>query len=95
MLCQRFWDYVRGVSDDLPEGCSQKGMDLYRHLTYLGAHQQLSLNFHDIFKQLGDENWEKLMRDFIANSRWSSHFYADLKHDFLRYLNQHQSQHNS
>ena len=89
MLCQGFWDYVRGLSNDVPAGFSQNGMDLYRHLTYLGAHQQLSLNFPEVYQQLGQDNWEKLMRDFIANSRWDSHFYADLKQDFLRYLQQH------
>ena len=41
LLTSAFYDYVRGLSDEVPAGYSENGMRLYRHLVYLGADQML------------------------------------------------------
>jgi hypothetical protein len=81
-----FFEYVRGSSDVVPEGHTKAGMDLYRHLTYLGAHQMLEDCFPQIREALSDEDWAELMRDFIKTTRWTSNFYGDLENDFTNYL---------
>lgn len=81
-----FHDYVRGHTDVVPEGYGEAGMRLYRHLVYLGAHQMLEAQFPEVRDALGEEDWRALLQAFIRDSRWDSHFYGDMKDDFLAFL---------
>lgn len=83
-----FHDYVRGCSDVIPEGYAEPGMRLYRHLVYLGAAQLLEAHFPAVKESLGDETWGKLIRTFIRDTRWQSHYYGDLKDEFIIFLQQ-------
>ena len=81
-----FHDYVRGRNDEVPEGYSEPGMRLYRHLVYLGASQLLEAHFPDVQAALGEAGWRHLLQTFIRESRWDSHYYGDLKDEFLSFL---------
>ena len=81
-----FHDYVRGRSDALPAGFGEAGMRLYRHLVYLGVHQLLEVNFPDVREALGEDAWRALLQAFIRESRWDSHFYGDMKDEFVAFL---------
>lgn len=81
-----FQDYVRGRSDALPAGYGEAGMRLYRHLVYLGVHQLLEVNFPDVREALGEDAWRALLQAFIRESRWDSHFYGDMKDEFVAFL---------
>lgn len=81
-----FFDYVRGVTDTLPEGYGEAGMRLYRHLVYLGVSQQLEAHFPAVRAALGDDDWRTLLHAYIRESRWDSPFYGDLPDDFLDFL---------
>lgn len=83
-----FYDYVRGLSDTVPQGYSEQGLRVYRYLVYLGTDQLLTAHYPNVKQQLGDENWKHLLESFIRQSRWTSHYYGDLKDDFLVYLEQ-------
>lgn len=82
----QFWDYVRGITDEVPAGYTKAGCDLYRHLTYLGAHQMLESCFPEIREGLAAEDWEAMIRHFVATTRWSSNYYGDMENEFLQYL---------
>ena len=83
-----FYDYVRGRSDQVPPGHSEAGLRAYRHLVYLGACQMVEAHFPDLRTQLGEPQWHTLMAAFVRQSQWSSHFYGDLKDDFLAFVAQ-------
>ena len=81
-----FYDYVRGRSDVVPEGHDERGMRAYRHLVWLGASQMIESHFPEVRRELGDEAWRALVEAFVRQSSWTSHYYGDLKDDFLAFL---------
>lgn len=83
-----FYDYVRGLSDTVPQGYSEHGLRVYRYLVYLGADQLLTAHYPNVKQQLGEDNWQHLLETFIRQSRWTSHYYGDLKDEFLDFLEQ-------
>lgn len=83
-----FHDYVRGRTESIPPGYAEPGMRLYRHLVYLGAAQMLEAHFPDVKSALGDDVWEELLRVFVRDSRWQSHYYGDIKDEFILFLEQ-------
>lgn len=83
-----FHDYVRGRTEVIPQGYAEPGMRLYRHLVYLGAAQLLEAHFPAVKESLGEETWSELIRVFVRESRWQSHYYGDLKDEFILFLEQ-------
>lgn len=81
-----FHDYVRGLTDDVPAGYAANGMRLYRHLVYLGACQLVEAEFPALRETLADDDWRALIEAFVRDSRWQSHYYGDLKDEFLAFL---------
>ena len=81
-----FYDFVRGRSDDVPAGYTAAGLRVYRHLVYLGASQMVEAHFPAVRQELGEDAWRTLIEDFVRQSQWTSHFYGDLKDEFLAYL---------
>lgn len=81
-----FYDYVRGRSDEVPDGYSEAGLRAYRHLVFLGVSQLLAADYPALRAHLTDDAWRFLLTDFIRNSAWDSNFYGDLASEFVRYL---------
>lgn len=81
-----FYDYVRGLSDTIPEGYQAQGMHLYRHLVMLGVRQQLEAHYPELPKTLGETQWTQLLETFVRESHWESHYYGDLTHEFVQFL---------
>lgn len=81
-----FYAYVRGLTDVVPEGYSENGMRAYRHLVHLGASQMIEAHFPDLRQQLGEASWRMLIDAFVRQSAWQSHFYGDLKDEFMHFL---------
>lgn len=81
-----FFDYVRGLTDVIPVGYSHQGMAVYRHHVYLAASQMIEVTYPELKAALSDDDWRILMQDFIAQTRWGSHFYAELTDNFESYL---------
>ncbi len=81
-----FYDYVRGRSDVVPEGYSETGLRVYRHLVFLGASQMVDAHYPDLRSQLGEAPYRALVEDFVRQSAWTSPYYGDLKNEFLDYL---------
>lgn len=81
-----FYDYVRGRSDVVPPGYTEAGLRAYRYLVHLGASQMVEAHFPDLRAQLGEDAWRTLIQGFVRQSAWHSHFYGDLRHEFLDYL---------
>ncbi len=81
-----FYDYVRGRSDVVPPGYSEAGMRVYRHLVYLGAAQLIEAHFPQLKEELDEDAWRTLIEGFVRQSNWTSHYYGDLKDEFLAFL---------
>jgi len=85
-VSEDFYNYVRGVSDDLPPGYAANGMRAYRHLVFIGASQMVEAHFPAIREQMGEEAWRELIAAFVRQSAWVSPYYGDLKNEFLSFL---------
>lgn len=81
-----FYDYVRGRTDEVPQGYTEAGMRVYRHLVHLGAAQMIEAHFPALKSELSDEGWRTLIAGFVRQSSWTSHYYGDLKDEFLAFL---------
>jgi hypothetical protein len=81
-----FYDYVRGRTEVVPQGYAEAGMRAYRHLVKLGASQMIEACFPRLREQLGEDAWQLLIAGFVRQSAWTSHFYGDLRDEFLDYL---------
>jgi hypothetical protein len=81
-----FYDYLRGITDQPPEGYTPRGLAVYKHLVYLGVDQLLRAEFPSMPETLGEAQWRELLEKFIQQSRWESPFYADLSEEFLHFL---------
>jgi len=81
-----FFDYVRGRTDLVPTGYTEAGMRVYRHLVYLGASQMVEAHFPQIRTELGEDAWRYLIEGFVRQSSWTSHYYGDLKDEFIDFL---------
>ncbi|QMV72407.1 putative DNA-binding domain-containing protein [Comamonas piscis] len=81
-----FYNYVRGVSDEVPLGYSDNGMRAYRHLVFLGASQLVEASFPELRERLGEASWRELIAAFVRDSRWSSAYYGDMKDAFLEFI---------
>lgn len=85
-MSEDFYRYVRGATEIIPAGYSEPGMRAYRYLVFLGASQMIEAHFPAIREQLGEQAWKELVRAFIRQSAWTSHYYGDLKDEFLSFL---------
>lgn len=83
---QGFYAFVRGQTDAVPAGYGEAGMRVYRHLVQLGASQLIEAHFPALRDGLGNTAWQDLIEAFVRQSRWTSHFYGDLKDEFLAFL---------
>lgn len=81
-----FYDYVRGRTDAVPPGYTEAGLRAYRHLVYLGASQMIEAHHPELRPQLGEADWRTLIEAFVRESRWTSHFYEDLRQEFADFL---------
>ena len=81
-----FYDFVRGRSDSLPEGHSERGMLLYRHLVWLGVSQMIESQFPSLREQMGETAWLTLTRAYVAQSTWTSPHCQDIPHDFPAFV---------
>lgn len=81
-----FHDYVRGITDEIPAGYSENGMRVYRYLVFLGANQLLTAHFPEVRNTLGETEWTCLIETFVRQSQWTSHYYGDMRDEFLEFL---------
>ncbi len=80
------YDYVRGLTEEVPLGYELRGLRVYRYLVRLGASQMIDACFPNLKKELGEEAWRTLIDDFVRQSKWTSNFYGDMEDEFLTYL---------
>lgn len=87
-MSEEFYRYVRGLTDDVPPGYTEQGMRVYRHLVFVGASQIVESHYPAIRRELGEEGWHALISEFVRRSAWQSPYYADLKDEFLAFIDQ-------
>jgi hypothetical protein len=85
-MLEDFYSYIRGTTEVVPAGYTEQGMRTYRHLVFLGASQMIEAHYPELREQLGESAWKELLQAFIRQSAWTSHYYGDLKDEFLAFL---------
>ncbi len=71
-----------------PEGIEDRRMGIYRELIYNNIENFIANVFPVMRSIMGDENWHKLMRDFISTHRCHTPYFVELSEEFLHYLAQ-------
>jgi hypothetical protein len=69
-----------------PAGIEDRRLGIYRDLLFNNIEGLLSGNFPVIRKLLGEERWERLVRDFYRDYRCHTPLFAEIAREFLRYL---------
>lgn len=69
-----------------PSGIEDRRLGIYRDLLFNNIEGLLSGNFPVICKLLGEERWERLVRDFYRDYRCHTPLFAEIAREFLRYL---------
>lgn len=85
-MAEDFYLYIRGATEAIPAGYTEPGMRAYRHLVFLGASQMIEAHFPELRQRLGEAAWKALLQAFIRQSAWTSHYYGDMKDEFLAFL---------
>lgn len=70
----------------LPPGVEERRMKVYRELLYNNVESFLSSGFPVLRRIYSDENWHRMVRDFLARHRSRSPYFLEISQEFLAYL---------
>ena len=86
-LQQRFTSHIRNPGEiDAPEGIEGRRMKIYNDLIYNNVESFLSGGFPVLCSLYRDEDWHRLVRDFIVSYRCASPYFLEISQEFLNYL---------
>ncbi len=86
-LQQRFTDHVRNPGEvSAPEGIEGRRIKIYNDLIYNNIEGFLSGGFPVLQSLYREEDWHRLVRDFIVNYRCASPYFLEISQEFLNYL---------
>lgn len=69
-----------------PAGIEDRRLGIYRDLLFNNILGLLSGNFPVIERTLGEQRWERLVRDFYRDHRCHTPLFAEIAREFQRYL---------
>lgn len=69
-----------------PQGIEDRRLEVYRELLFNNILGLLSGNFPVISQLLGEQRWQRLVRDFYRDYRCRTPLFAEIAREFLRYL---------
>ncbi len=86
-LQERFTGHVRNPGEvDAPEGIEGRRMKIYNDLIYNNVEGFLSGGFPILRSLYREEDWHRLVRDFIVSYRCNSPYFLEISQEFLNYL---------
>ena len=86
-LQKRFTDHVRNPTEGAaPEGIEARRMKIYNDLIYNNIENFLSSGFPVLCSLYREEDWHRLVRDFIVSYRCRSPYFLEISQEFLNYL---------
>jgi hypothetical protein len=86
-LQQRFTRHVRNPGEVAsPDGIEGRRMKIYNDLIYNNIEGFLSGGFPVLRSLYRNEDWHRLVRDFIVSYRCSSPYFLEISQEFLNYL---------
>ena len=71
-----------------PPDVEDRRMEIYRQLFFNNVAQLLSRTFPVLFKILGDENWNRMIRDYFSRHESHTPLFLEMPREFLQYLEQ-------
>ncbi|MBW8807740.1 MAG: putative DNA-binding domain-containing protein [Lysobacter sp.] len=69
-----------------PRGIEERRLGIYRDLLFNNILGLLTGNFPVISQLLGEQRWQRLVRDFYRDYRCRTPLFAEIAREFLRYL---------
>lgn len=86
-LQRRFTAHVRNPAEvSAPEGIEGRRMKIYNDLIYNNIEGFLSGGFPVLRSLYRDEDWHRLVRDFIVSYRCASPYFLEISQEFLKFL---------
>ena len=86
-LQQAFTGHIRNPGAvDAPAGIESRRMKIYNDLIYNNIESFLSGGFPVLRSLYRDEDWHRLVREFIASYRCSSPYFLEISQEFLNFL---------
>ncbi|MEM7304899.1 MAG: putative DNA-binding domain-containing protein [Pseudomonadota bacterium] len=83
----QFTAHIRDPENNpAPEGIEDRRMEIYRGLLYRNIEGFVSNGFPIIRKMYSDEDWHKMIRDFICNHQSHSPYFKEIALEFINYL---------
>ncbi|HEY6530271.1 MAG TPA: putative DNA-binding domain-containing protein [Cellvibrionaceae bacterium] len=81
-----FLAYVRNPDRSLPEGANERAMGIYADLVYRNIAGFIHQFFPVCTQVCEPQNWEALIRDFIAHHRCQTPYFLAIAEEFLQFL---------
>lgn len=82
-----FTSHIRDPEKNaMPEGIEDRRMRIYRDLLYNNIENFIASGFPVIRKIYSDDNWHRMVRDFIANHQCHSPYFLEISEEFIDYL---------
>ncbi len=84
-----FTAHIRNPAEvAIPAGIEGRRMKIYNDLVYNNIEGFLSGGFPVLYKLHREEDWHRLVRDFVCNYRCESPYFLEIAQEFLNYLMQ-------
>ncbi len=87
LLQQRFTNHVRNPAEvSAPDGIEGRRMKIYNDLIYNNIEGFLSGGFPVLRSLYRNEDWHRLVRDFVVSYRCVSPYFLEISQEFLNFL---------
>jgi hypothetical protein len=74
------------IHSPAPEGLSETRLRIYRDLFYRNIEGFIASALPNCKRVLGEDEWQRLVRDFYAKHRCASPYFLEISREFLDYL---------
>ena len=72
----------------VPQGLEDRRMKIYRELLYNNVENFLSNTFPITRSTFSDENWERLVRDYLHRHKATSPYFLEIPQEFMEFLSE-------
>lgn len=84
---QTFTQHMRDpIANPAPEGIEDRRMAIYRRLLFGNISGFMENSFPVLYKILGDEQWEKLIRDYFIHHKAHTPYFPKMPQEFVQYI---------
>jgi uncharacterized protein len=89
-----FTQHMRDPENNIaPEGIEDRRLKIYRELVYNNIEDFIANSFPVLRKVVADEQWHKMMRDYVSNHQAHTPLFPKMPQEFIQYLEHERVEH--